>query len=151
LVGAVLFFAAFLSAAPASADEKASLANVLLIEQLVDVATTQQLLSTASCGPPEPVFDSDLRRVGTTRRCAVGSEADPLAQPFVTSPLANVGAAVAINGLVRLASRNLTPRTTRWLRLAVELYPAVIVQTVSSIIRTERFRPAVSFSVRRRI
>lgn len=150
----VLFFVslAVLSvwvAAPASADEKASLENVLLIEQLVDVATTQQLLHAGSCGPETPVLDGARVHIGNVRQCAVGSESDPLARPFVSSALVNVGAAVALNGLVRLALRRLEPREMRWLRLGVVLYPTVIVGNVSSTLQALRFNPTVTLSLRR--
>src|SRR5580704_2978762 len=71
------------------ADEKASLENVLLMEQLADVATTQQLLHAASCGPKVPVRSEFLGVIGTIRHCATGSETDPLARPFVSTPLLN--------------------------------------------------------------
>jgi hypothetical protein len=137
-----------LAVPPASADEKASLANVLLVEQLVDVATTQQLLHSGSCGPETPVLDAAKVRVGVVRQCVVGSEADPLARPFVTSPIVNAGAAIGINGLLRLALRRLEPRHMHWLRLGVVLYPTVIVGTVSSTFGASRFATPVTSSLR---
>jgi hypothetical protein len=153
-VRVVLFFVSLAvlsvwAASPASADEKASLENVLLIEQLVDVATTQQLLHSGSCGPETPVLNDARVRVGSVRLCAVGSESDPLARPFVTSALVNAGAAIALNGLVRLALRNLEPRHMRWLRLGVVLYPTVIVGNVSSTLQALRFNPTVTLSIPR--
>jgi hypothetical protein len=150
----VLFLAWFTvfsiwAAPPASADEKASLENVLLIEQLVDVATTQQLLHSGSCGPETPVLDGARGRIGSVRLCSVGRESDPLARPFVTSALVNAGAALALNGLVRLAFRRLEPRNMRWLRLGLVLYPTVIVGNVASTLEASRFSPTVTLSLRR--
>jgi hypothetical protein len=147
--GPVLVAAQLLCPAPAAADESASLANVLLVEQLADVATTQQLLRTTSCGPTQPIIDAARRPIGATRHCVAGTEVDPLARPFVGSPLVNVGTAVALNGLVRLASHALLPHSARWLRLAVVLYPAVIVGNVSSTIDAQRFAPSAAVFVQR--
>ena len=135
--------------APAVADEKASLANVLLAEQLIDVATTQQLLHSGSCEPSAPVMIAG-RPMSFARNCVVGAEADPLARPFVGSAAANVGAALAVNGLVRLASRHFAFGTTRWLRLAVVVYPTVLIGNISSTARAERFSPAATISLRNR-
>jgi hypothetical protein len=151
IVAPALFVFAILAASvgpPASADEKTSLANVLLIEQMIDVATTQQLLHSESCGPPMPVVDATKVRVGVLRRCITGTEADPLARPFVVSPLLNAGAAIGINGLLRLALHRVSPRRMRWLRLGVVLYPTVIVGTVSSSFDIARFGPSVTLSKR---
>ena len=142
-------FALACVSSPVRADETASLANVLLAEQLIDVATTQQLLHTASCKPPTPVVTANLVRIGTRTNCIVGSEADPLARPFVVSPLANTAAALAVNGLVRLAARGLGPRTSaRFLKAGVAFYPTILLGNVSAL-HAERFGAAVSLSIRR--
>jgi hypothetical protein len=154
--GAIVLLAALLHGAGSSralADEKASLENVLLIEQLVDVATTQQLLRSPACAQGRPIIGSGFPHVaiGVQRHCIVGRETDPLARPFVVSPFTNTLAALAINGTLRLAMRHVAPARLHWMRLGIELYPAVIVQTVSSNFRRLQFAPSVTLSVTRRL
>jgi hypothetical protein len=133
------------------ADEKASLENILLIEQLADVATTQQLLHTASCSRFVPVVDPDTHAtVGAVRHCAMGSERDPLARPFVGTPALNTVTALAINGLLRLAFHGLAPSQVRYLRYGVELYPTIIIGNVTQLLHVQRFTPEVTLSIRRR-
>jgi hypothetical protein len=136
---------------PVAADEKATLENIFLIEQLADVASTQQLLHTASCSRMMPIVDPDTHAtVGAVRHCALGSERDPLARPFVKSVGLNTVTAVAINGLLRLALHGLAPNQLRYLRYGVELYPTIIIGNVTELLHVQRFTPEVTLSIRRR-
>jgi hypothetical protein len=150
LMAGALLACALAAPAPARADEKASLANVLLAEQLVDVATTQQLLHTGSCVPFNPLVVHG-RVLAVSHYCVVGAEADPLARPFVGSAVGNIGAALVVNGLVRLASRHFTFGTSRWLKLAIAVYPTVIIGNINSTAKAERFSPAATVTLRSRI
>jgi hypothetical protein len=142
---------ATLGAARAAADEQSTLANLLLAEQLVDVATTQQLLHSGRCSAPLDALVAGRVRGGTTLRCVYGDEADPLARPFVGSALTNVAMAVALNGMLRLTLRGFGSTGTKALRFGVEVYPAILIGNVSSIFHIERTSTSVSLSVRRRL
>jgi hypothetical protein len=144
-----LVLAALAGALPARADEQASLANLLLAEQMVDVATTQQLLHSGGCAAPPPALNSGRFLVTRTVHCEIGSEADPLARPFVGSALTNAAIALALNGVLRFSVRGLGPVGTRALRFGVELYPAVLVGNVSSIFHVGRISTSVTLSFHR--
>ena len=149
LAMALTAFAAWFCAPPARADEQASLANLLLAEQMVDVATTQQLLHSARCTAPLDAIVEGRVRGGTTLHCVYGDEADPLARPFVGSALTNAAVALALNGVLRLTVRGLGTSGTRALRFGVEIYPAILIDNVSSIFHIERVSTSVSLSIRR--
>jgi len=127
-----------LSAQPARADETAGLSNLLLLEQLIDVDTTQTITHQVVCSSV-PIVDGMGRLVGIDRPCVRGVEADPLARPFVVTPTSNVLAALAVNGLVRLAFHG---RSKRLLRLGIEIYPAVVFGNVATSYSIAHFTPA---------
>jgi hypothetical protein len=133
----------------ARADERARLANILLAEQLADVATTQQLLHSKQCGQSTPIFNAALVEVGSYRHCVAGTEGDPLARPFVVTPVANIAAALAVNGIIRLAAGRLGWRGTRALRYGVELYPIVVIGTLRTTMRVDHFVPELSVTMER--
>jgi hypothetical protein len=126
------------AAGPASADEATVLSNVLLLEQLIDVDTTQTITHQAVCSSV-PIVDGSGRVVGISRPCVHGVEIDPLAKPFVVTPTSNVLAALAVNALVRVAFHR---RGKRLLRLGVELYPAVVFANVATGYTIAHFVPA---------
>jgi hypothetical protein len=142
---------AVLGAQRVRADEQATLANLLLAEQMVDVATTQQLLHSTRCSAPLDALVEGRARDGTTLHCVYGDEADPLARPFVGSALTNAAVAVALNGVLRLTLRGFGSTGTKALRYGVEIYPAVLIGNVSSIFHIERTSTSVSLSIRRRL
>jgi hypothetical protein len=125
------------------------LANLLLLEQMADVATTQQLLHSGSCATSLQSIDRGAARPGAHVKCVLGSEADPLARPFVGSALTNAAVALGLNGLLRLSVRGLGTSGTRALRFSVEVYPAVLIGNVSSIFHIERVSTSVNLSIRR--
>ena len=147
----VIVCGAMLGAGRARADEQSTLANLLLAEQMIDVATTQQLLHSTRCSAPLDALVEGRVRGGTTLHCVYGDEADPLARPFVGSALTNAAMAVALNGVLRLTVRGFGSAGTRALRFGVELYPAILVGNVSSIFHIERTSTSVSLSIRRRL
>jgi hypothetical protein len=122
---------------PASADEATRLSNLLLLEQLVDVDTTQTITHRMVCRSV-PIVDGSGRPVGVTQPCLHGIEADPLARPFVVTPTSNVLAALAVNGLVRLAFHG---RSKRLLRLGVGVYPVVVLANVETGYAIAHFAP----------
>ncbi len=140
-----------LATPPARADEQASLANLLLLEQMADVATTQQLLHSGDCAtsPQTLAHGFAAARPGARVHCVLGSEADPLARPFVGSALTNAAVALGLNGLLRFSVRGLGSSGTRALRYSVEIYPAVLIGNVSSIFHIERVSTSINLSVRR--
>jgi hypothetical protein len=112
------------------ADETARLENLLLIEQLVDVSTTQVAVHTTQCSQYLPITGAVGAPVlGAAHVCIGGQEGDPLARPFVATPYANGAAALVLNSFVRLAMRNRNPRA---LRFAVVLYPLAIGRTLTT-------------------
>jgi hypothetical protein len=144
-------FALAATASRARADDRAAMANLLLAEQLADVATTQQLLHSRTCTQFAPIFNAELLMVGSVQHCINGAEGDPLARPFVRTPFANVAAALAVNGLVRLASFRLGRTGQRALRYSIDLYPVVLYRNLDVTFRVEHFVPEISFSMARRI
>ncbi len=150
-IAAATFAACAAVALPARADEATSLANVLLAEQLADVATTQQLLHTGTCDPQPLVYGNGKFRT-VQEYCIVGTEADPLARPFVGSAVANVGAALAVNGLIRLVSRHYAFASLKILKMAVVIYPTVIIGNINSTAKASKYgAAATTLSMRLRI
>jgi len=131
---------------PASADEGTRLSNLLLLEQLIDVDTTQQITHQVVCSAV-PIVDGTGRFVGLGHPCVRGVEVDPLARPFVVTPTSNVLAALAINGLVRLAFHG---RSRRLLRLGVEMYPVVVLGNVATEYSIVHFTPVAPLRALRR-
>jgi hypothetical protein len=130
IAGILLVAACALGAIPARADEAARLENVLLIEQLVDVGTTQAAVHSVQCTPYLPITGAVGAPVlGATHVCLGGQEGDPLARPFVRTPLINTVAALSLNAFVRLALHTRNPRV---LRFAVVVYPLGIGRTLTT-------------------
>jgi hypothetical protein len=146
---AFLALALLLGSVPASADENASLSNVLLVEQLTDVATTQQFLHGSYCSRQFPVIAPGPMVIGTAHTCLQGSEADPLARPFVGSIAGNAAVAVVVNGMLRLALHAFGRAGTHAMRYGVVLYPAIMVGNVSQIFHLQGLSSSISLSIRR--
>jgi hypothetical protein len=149
--GSILIALALLvGTTPARADENAALANVLLLEQLTDVATTQQYLHGPYCSKPYPIVAAGPRVIGSAFTCLQGSEADPLARPFVGSIANNAAIAFAMNGLVRIALHTFGRTGTRLARYSVDVYPMIMVGNVSQIFHLQGLSSQITFAVRRR-
>ncbi len=147
---AFLAAALLLGSRSARADENAALANVLLVEQLTDVATTQQFLHGSYCSRPFPVVAAGLFVIGTAHTCLQGSEADPLARPFVGTIAGNAAVALAVNGLLRIAVHAFGRTGTRMMRYSVDVYPMVMVGNVSQIFHLQGLSSSITLSMRRR-
>jgi hypothetical protein len=135
---------------PALGDENAAVANVLLIEQLTDVATTQQYLHGGYCSKAYPIVAAGPRVIGSATTCLQGSEGDPLARPFTASIANNAAIAVVMNGLVRIALHTFGRTGTRLARYSVDIYPMIMVGNVSQIFHLQGLSSQITFSVRRR-
>jgi hypothetical protein len=146
----LLAFALLLWGIPARADENAALSNVLLVEQLTDVATTQQFLHGSYCSRPYPIIAAGPLIVGTAHTCLQGSEADPLARPFVATIANNAAVALAVNGLFRIALHTFGRTGSRMMRYGIELYPAIMVGNVSQIFHIQGLSSSITMSIRRR-
>lgn len=130
ITGILLVAISALAAAPARADEAARLENVLLLEQLVDVGTTQAAIHSVQCTPYMPITGAaGTPLLGAAHVCLGGQEGDPLARPFVRTPLINTTAALTLNAFVRLALHTRNPRA---LRYAVVIYPLAIGRTLTT-------------------
>jgi hypothetical protein len=130
IAGMLLVAMCAVGAAPARADETARLENVLLLEQLVDVGTTQAAVHSLQCTPYMPIVGAaGAPMLGAAHICLGGQEGDPLARPFVRTPLINTAAALTINAFVRLALHTRNPRA---LRYAVVIYPLAIGRTLTT-------------------
>jgi hypothetical protein len=151
LCASTILAAAFLlSSGPVRADENASLANVLLLEQLTDVATTQQYLHGSYCSRPFPIVAAGPMVIGTAHTCLQGSEADPLARPFVATIATNTAIALVVNGALRIGLHALGRTGTRAMRYSVDLYPAIMIGNVSQIFHLQGISSSISLSIRRR-
>ena len=134
--------------APARADENARLSNILLVEQLLDVGTTQRVVHEVACTSDLDVTDARGRIVGNERMCLDADEGDPIARPFVKTPTTNVAAALVLNGAVRLLLRRHSPKA---LRIGLMVYPLAIARTLTTAYTMYEFAQRTQLSIGRRM